>query len=294
MCDDDLQEYEKPQEDPRQRPRTGATVIRLRLGKLNIETFSSLLAQHAGLLKLEAKTTCVQGGGVPADNLEPQGAEALAAALREAGEPCFVAPAGEMAPLPRAIPVHATRLSATDLGPLDQVGRQEKAPWDKAIVLALAGVGVEREERKISRDDSILTRAVGTAGAMSLGGMAGVALSVSGAAARSAVSADTSHRTEQRVWLDLVFLHPLRRYRIDSGQFDYSVLGEQLAMTGEANVQTLARWFLHWAPGLVTNVNAAGLQGKGRVRLPHLGEKGYNDMVHWLINLARFGQRPEG
>ncbi len=295
MYDEKLPEGGAPEEEllPGERPRTGASVIRLRLGRLDLETFPPLLMEHAGLLKLEAKTVCVQGGGILADNLEPARAQALAAAVQAAGEPCFVAPAGKMAPLPRAVPVHAARPHATDLGPVDQVGRQDKAPWDKAVALAMAGVGVERQERKVSRDDSFLTRRVGTAGAMSIGGVAGVAISVSGAVARSALSGDTVQKTEERVWLDLVFLHPLRRYRIDSGQFDYSLLGDQLAMTGEANVQTLARWFLHWAPQMVTNVDAAELAAKGRVRLPHLAEKPYNEMVHWLINLAKFGKRPE-
>ncbi len=296
MYEDDLTNSDQPDEDllPAERPRSGATVIRLRLGKLNIETCPPLLMEHAGMLQLEAKTACVQGGGVLVDNIDPAGAEALVAALHETGEASFAVPAEQIVPLPRAVPVHAVNLTKTDLGPLDTVGRQEKAPWEAAIVLALGGVAAQKEERRTKGEGSVLSQPIGTAGAFAMGGMAGVALSVSGSAMRSAMSAETVHRTEQRVWLDLVFLKPLRRYRIDSGQFDYSLLGDQLAMGGDANIQTLARWFLYAGPGMVTNIDAVELQEKGKVGLPHLGEKGYNELVHWLINLARFGKRPEG
>lgn len=274
------------------RPRMGATVIRLRLGKLNLETCPPLLVQHAGMLRLEAVTACSQGGGFLADNLDPQRAQALAAALEEVDEPCFVVPAAQVVPLPRAVPVHSAHLTKTDLRPTDTVGRQESALWETAIVLALAGVATEKEERRSRRDQSVLTQRVGTAGAVTMGGVAGVALSVAGSALRAATSSETAHKTEQRVWLDLVFLKPLRRYRIDSGQFDYSLLGKQRAMTGELNIQRLARWFLHAASQMLTNVDGEQLRQTGKVPLPHLTERVYNETVRWLINLARFGQRP--
>ncbi len=284
---------EQPEPDYGERPRVGSTVIRLRLGKLNIETCPPLLVQHAGMLRLEAVTACSHGGGFLVDNLDPARAEAVAAAMQQVGEPCFVVPAAEIVPLPRAVPIHSVRLTRSDLGPTDTVGRQESAPWETAIVLALAGVATEKEERRSRRDQSVLSQRVGTAGALTMGGVAGVALSVAGSALRAATSSETVHKTEQRVWLDLVFLKPLRRYRIDSGQFDYSLLGEQRAMTGELNIQRLARWFLHAAPQLLTNVDGEQLKQAGKVPLPHLTERAFNETVRWLINLARFGQKPE-
>jgi hypothetical protein len=287
-------EIEEEEPDPWDQPRVGATVIRLRLGKMNIETCPPLLVQHAGMLRLEAATACSHGGGFLVDNLDPKKAEAVAAALQAVGEPCFVVPAAEVVPLPRAVPVHSVHLTKTDLGPTDTVGREESAPWEVAIVLGLAGVALDQEERRPGRDQSVWSQRVGTAGAVALGGMAGVALSVAGSALRAATSTETVHKTEQRVWLDLVFLKPLRRYRIDSGQFDYSILGDQLAMTGDLNVQRLARWFLYAAPQMLTNVDGETLKQAGKVPLPHLAEKPYNEMVHWLINLVRFGRKPEG
>ena len=293
MNEQDLPEEPGAEEevDPREKPRTGASVIRLRWGKLDVEACAPLLRRYTGLHRQDAAVACARTGGILADNIDPAQAPGLVAALQAAGEPCFAVPAAEVVPLPRAVPVLAARLSSTDLGPLDNLGRQEEAPWDKAIALVLAGVAVVEEKRK-----TVHHRAPG--GGMALAG--GAAFGLAGAIAGGALdrSLHTEQRlvskTEQRVWLDVVFLHPLRRYRIESGKFDYSVLGKQRATTGAANIQTLARWFLAYAPQVRTNVDGAELAKTGKVALPQLGEKAYNETVHWLINLARFGREAEG
>jgi hypothetical protein len=273
--------------DRREQPRTGATVIRLRQGKLEVEACAPLLVRYAGLHRPDAAAVCARAGGMLADNLDPAQASALVAALQALGEPCFAVPAAEVVPLPRAVPIHAAQLSPTDLGPLDTVGRPQEAPWEKAIALVLAAVPVVEAQRKVVHHRAPL-------GGMALAGAVGFGLAgaVAGKALDRALGTEqrTVSKTDRHVWLDVVFLHPLRRYRIESGKFDYSVLGKQLATTGANNVQTLARRFLAYAPHVRTNVNAAELHKLGSLPLPHLPEKAFNETVHWLINLARFGK----
>jgi hypothetical protein len=292
MHDENMPEEatEEEEPDPRPRQRTGASVLRLRSGRLDVATIAPLLVQHLGMSRFEAATLCAHGSGIFVDNIDLTPAQALAEAMQQRGEPCFTVSAAELVPLPRAVPIHAAHLTAGDLGPLDTVGRQEKAPWDKAVALALAEVAVVEQQRPGATGGGSRPGRAVVAGAVGLGTASYLASKIGSA---TAGPAHTTSKPAQRVWLDLVFLHPLRRYRIDSSQFDYSVLGKQLATTGAANIQTLARWFLTYAPQMRTNLNAKALQRLGQVPLARMNAKTLNETVHWLLNLARFGKEPE-
>ena len=273
----------EPVPDPSPEPRTGATVIRLRQGTLDHACFPALLCEYAGMNRADAGLVCAHGHGLLAENLAPEQAEALAAALRGAGEPCFVVPAAEVAPLPPPVPIRAARLTPTDLGPIDAHGRQEPAPWEKAIALVLAWASVEREIQEVRQEHGYASPPLGrpgsrgrTRGAL-VGGYSGTEL-----------------KPEERLRLDLVFLHPLRRYRIDSHQFDYSLLGPAARLSGETNLPALARSFVLAAPRMMTTPPARQLAEPAAARLPHLAEHGFDETVHWLINLARFGKQAAG
>jgi hypothetical protein len=230
--------------------------------------------------RVDAELICEHGHGLLADNLVPEQAEALAAALREAGEPCFVAPAAEVVPLPRGVTIRAARATPTELGPVAGHGRQEPAPWAKAIALALGWVTVEREAQEIRQDHGHAGRPMGR-------------IEGRGRYVGPPVGAGLALQPEARLWLDLVFLHPLRRYRIDSQHFDYSLLGKVERPAGEANLQALARSFLRAAPHMLTNLPAQQWSKPDASRLPHLSLHGFDETVHWLLNLARFGKQPE-
>ncbi len=285
MVDDELEKQngdDETWEDPREKARDGATVIRMRCGRLDIQVFAPLLVEHAGIHRLDAPQVCARGAGILVDNISIDAAEALAEALQEHGEGCFVVPAAFVVPLPRAKPLHAARLTPSDLGPTDTVGQVEQALWRTAVALALARVSVETTQT-VPSSASLLTRRMRYVG---VGGIPGIAI---GSALSPSTSSKTVTKSGRRTFLDTVFLAPLRRYRVDAGGFDYSILGKQLQGNSEANIQVLARWFLHAAGHMRTNFDTKQLMLTGQVDLPNLSSQGFEDLVHWLINLVRFG-----
>jgi len=131
-------------EDPRERPRDGATLIRERSGRLELETFVPLVAQHTGLHRSEAAKVCQAGHGILVDNIETAVAQALAADLNAHDEKCFIIPAAAVIALPRAKPIHGLRLLKAELHLVDAAGHVEVVPWDKLLILAAAHVPVEK------------------------------------------------------------------------------------------------------------------------------------------------------
>ncbi|HEY3396969.1 MAG TPA: hypothetical protein VGM19_04845 [Armatimonadota bacterium] len=279
-------------DDPRLRPRTGATLLRLRQGHLDIEVFPPLLMKLAGLYRPDAARVCAEGSGILLDNLDPTALEAVARALREHGEPCFVVPAAALVPLPPEHPVAHGQILKDELELRDTAGKPHGGPWNKAIVLALGELVTETQQVK-HRTGSILNAKMGY-GAMMGSVSGGLALgAVLGGVAAGGGTRDTVTHTSRDLTLDLVFLEAPRRYRIESGHFDYSLLGEQRAATGEANLRTLARWFLYTAPHMATNVDRELLLAGQRPPLPRLHGPGFDGMVRWLINLVRFRKEAE-
>lgn len=272
-------------DDPRERPRDGATVIRERSGRLDLEIFAPLVAQHTGLHRAEAAKICQTGYGILVDNIDLAAAEALAAALQAHGEPCFVIPAAFLIPLPRAKAVHGLRLLKTELHLVDAAGHVETAPWDKLLLLAAAHVPVERTVQRIA-PDNLFTRRV-SYGAVALGGAAGAAIAAAGGAMTSGPR--TKQSSALHTVANIVALHPLRRYEFDGRELDYSVLGAQVQPSSEANARLMIRWLLTVAPQLRCNLDADRLRAGAEVPLPVQSRHDLDAAVHWMINLARFG-----
>ena len=268
-------------EDPRTKPRTGATVIRLRTGRLDINTCPQLLVTHGKMYKPDATKVCSQGAGILADNLDPNVARALAAALEDVGEPCFVVAAAEVVPLPAAQVFTSAHLSKSELAPVDVSGKLDRCPWTQALVLSLAHVTEQVTETKAAAGNVLSRRVTG------LGGFATAASMATGG---TAMKRETVTRSAHPAFLEIVFGAPLRRYRIDGRHFDYSVLGDQLQQSSEANLRTLGRWFLWAAPWVRTNVDRDEMLATGQAPLPQLSEHQLDDLTHWLINLVHFGK----
>ena len=285
MADDwqDPQRIVEAIEDPRSKPRTGATIIRLRTGRLDINVYPQLLVKQGRMYKPDATKLCSLGPGILADNLEQQVAVELAGALQAQGEPCFVVPAAELVPLSEPDAITSVRLTKAEFQPANATGKVDRCPWGEAIALAMAQVHQETTETK-AVTGSILTRRV-----TGLGGVAtATSLATSGGAKRETVTRSTTH-----IFIEMVFRNPWRRYRIDAQHFDYALLGDQLQPTSAANARTLARWLLHAAPQARTNVDREELMETGKTGLPELSEHQFSDLTHWLINLVHFGKSAE-
>jgi hypothetical protein len=286
MADNEAEEIQERErmlfDDPREKPRDGVTIIRLHAGRLDLETFADLFIQHLRMLRPEATRVCLQEGGILFDNIAPEVAKALAQDLQAHGEECFLIPAADLVPLPRAKPIHAVSLTEEDVSFADATGHVESVPWGKSIVLALGHVLVEQRTDKVVHR-GLLTQNVGMAGA--LGGLTGADLAggLGGGVKHKMVTTQ-----DERLYLDFVALGPLRRYRIDAGECDYSVLGDQRQLSSVSNLRLLADLLLRHAPQLRTNFDAPQKPTQAATPLPKLSLHGMDAVVQWLVNLVRF------
>ena len=268
------------------KPRDGSTLIRRRAGRLDLETFAPLFAQALHVYKGDATKLCMQEDPILLDNIEPEKAQAMLEALLAHGEDGFIIPAAELVPLPRRKPVHALKLTQEEIGFVDSAGGVESVPWGQAIVLVAGHVPFTTTDRKAVVGFGLLGRKLNYgAAAAGLGGGAAVLLQNAidgGAPVQTVTSASSAH-----TWVDLVFLKPVRRFRIDGREFDYSLLGDQRRPGSEANILTLLRWLLHYLPPVRNNFGAEQLKHTGRTVLPTCSDHGFNHTVRWLINLVR-------
>jgi hypothetical protein len=120
-------------------------------------------------------------------------------------------------------------------------------------------------------------------GAMLFGPTGAIAdIALSGADNVKTVTSSSMH-----TMVDIVFLGPLRRFGIDAREFDYSILGDQQQQGSDANIRLLVRWLLYQMPGIRSNFDTAHLLKTGEAQLPRYSPHGFNETVHWLINLVK-------
>ena len=267
------------------KPRDGSTVVRRRAGRLDLETFAPLFAQALGIYKGDATKLCMQDDPILLDNVEPAKARAVADALTAHGEDCFIVPAADVVPLPRRKPTHALKLTQEEIGFVDAAGGVDSIAWSQAIVLVAGHVPVATTTKKAAPGMGLGRKISGVAAMGDLvapGASVLIQNAMDGGASLKTVTTSNAH-----TWVDLVFLKPLRRFRIDGREFDYSLLGEQRQPGSEANILTLIRWLLCYLPPVRTNIDAEQLKHTGRTALPTYSDHGFNHAVRWLINLVR-------
>ena len=94
------------------------------------------------------------------------------------------------------------------------------------------------------------------------------------------------------IFLGIIFVVPLFQ-----GIWEKAVEGESVRalavfrkIPSEANLRTLARWFLYAAPGMRTNLDREELLATGQAALSEVSEHQLHELTHWLINLVHFGK----
>lgn len=275
-------------EDPRELPRTGSTILRLKSGRLDLEVFPRVFVNRLGLLKSEATKLCQQESGILADNSEPKLAEALADDLRELGEECVTMPSADLIMLPRPYPVHAARLTRSGLCLRGTSEEWRQVAWEELAVVALGNVAFEEQHTRST--DSLLTRRITPISAMGgVGGAVGAAMAATGAL-QSRTSTTKSSQLHQL--LDVVGASGEQYYRIDARHFDYSILGDQRGNSSTANILTFCRLLLSYAPKAWTNLNTIQLQQTGACPIPSHSLHGLADIAKWLLNLRKLGCPP--
>lgn len=271
--------------DPNDRPRDGATVIRLRADRLSLETFAPVFVDLLGLIKADATHLCQQESGILLDNVEHGLAEQVAKALQAQGEDCFTVAAGEIMALPRPRQVINLQFTKAGLALGNATGDPTQVGWDEVAALAVAHVPVETTQKKTSSSALMANVGMGFA----VGGLGGA---VAMAALNPAINTRTVKSSAMHQFLDLASGDGSLYFRIDARQFDYSVLGDQLQAGSTANILTLTRWLLTYMPEIKTNLDAEQVKAKGTAPLAVHSPHGLEQVSQWLLNLAKFGKTP--
>ncbi|MEI6501243.1 MAG: hypothetical protein WCP21_09495, partial [Armatimonadota bacterium] len=246
--------------DPNDRPRDGATVIRLRSDRLSLETFAPIFVDLLGLIKADATHLCQQESGILLDNVEHGLAEQVARTLQAQGEDCFTVAAGEIMSLPRPRQVINLQFTKAGLALGNATGEPTQIGWDEVAALAVAHVPIETTQKKTSSNMMMANVGMGFA----IGGVGGA---VAMAALNPAINTRTIKSSSTHQFLDLASGDGTLHFRIDARQFDYSILGDQLQAGSTANILTLTRWLLTYMPTARTNIDAAQLKEKGTAPL---------------------------
>ena len=267
-------------EDPRERPRVGATILRRRNTRLDLETFAPLFVRHLQAPKFEATKLCQLPHGMLLDNIDPALAETIAADLRAHGEDCVVVPAVKIISLPRPRPVHAMRLSKTGLAVRGATDDWCSLRWADLTCLAMGQAAFEEVKR--TTRGPLATRMTSPTGMGQIGAVASVIAPPS--------NTSVSKSSSQHQLLEFASLAPLACCRLDARHFDYSILGDQLQNSSTANVLTLARWLLTYAPQMKSNVDTERLMQTGTTALPHVDPHGLSEIAAWLANLRQLGE----
>lgn len=284
MSDDEEEIRERERmifEDARERPRDGVTILRLRNTHLDLETFAPIFVRHLQVPKFEGTKLCQLDSGVLLDNIDPALAEAVAADLRANGEECVIVPAIKIVKLPRPRPVVAMQFSKAGVAVRGATDDWYRIAWSDLRCLAMGQAAFE-EVKRTSR--GLLNRRITSPGAM---GEVGVSTLATAIAPRSNTTVSKSSR--QHELLELVSLVPMAYCRIDGRHFDYSVLGEQRQDSSTANLMTLARWLLHYAPQMRSNVDTERLRQTGKTGVPPVDQHGLMEISEWLANLSELG-----
>ena len=210
---------------------------------------ASVLAKRAGVPVLDRVGCVRQSWGVIAESLPVEEAEDLAAALCAAGQEALCAPTTLLEEVPD--PVSATKAELSPEG-FDLVSGRENAPpqrlcWSRLAAICAAALEV-RQTRMVTETPpgELAARAV----------RLGLTLATSlPLIKKSATTKRAVETRDRRLVLDLLFLEPSRRVRVDAADFDYSVLGPRMAYGAELN-------FLALLEDLAGKA-ASALRGKG-------------------------------
>lgn len=266
----------KPKDEaaPAQQSRDGVSLVRLRTGRLNLETFAPVFVETLGLMRGDATHLCQHESGILLDNIPRPVAEQVAAALQQHGEDCFLIPAAEVVALDPPRQVHDLRFVKQGVILHGPEGEQADVPFEQLAALAISHVIIN--ETHLKQHPPGLVQYLG------MGATSYAPLHLS----------ETVHTSEMLHYLDLAGRDGSVYFRVDAAQVDFHMLGEQMQPTSLGNLLTLGRWMLTYASQLRTNVDVNALEHTGTTRLPMHSAHGLTQVSEWLLNLAKFGKEP--
>lgn len=242
---------------------------------------ASVLAKRAKAPALDFVAPVRRAWGLIAESLPAAAAEALAAELTAAGQAALAAPSSLLEAPPPPVLVAKAEFSGDGFDVVS--GRANAAPerlsWTRLSALCAAGLEV-RTTTTVTETAPMEVREK----ALRLGLSIATGIPMMGSKKEVKRVVETKDRA---LMLDILFLGPARRLRVDARSFDYSLLGPKMGYGAEVNFHALLAELVARAPG--------ALRGKGTramlARRP-AGESAYESLddlereERWLLTLA--------
>ncbi|MDE2140957.1 MAG: hypothetical protein KGL74_13480 [Elusimicrobia bacterium] len=242
---------------------------------------AGVLAKRAKAPALDFVAPVRRAWGVVAEALPAPEAVSLAAELTAAGQAAVAVPASLMETPPAPVFVSKAELSADGFDLV--AGRANAAPerlsWSRLAAVCAAAI-----EERSSKTITETTQVEMGEQAVRLGLTMATGIPLMKSATQTQRVVETRDRA---LALDLLFLEPARRLRVDARAFDFSLLGPKMGYGAEANFLALIQELASRAP--------AALRGKGTRALlakRPAGEslyESFDDLAReerWLLTLA--------
>jgi hypothetical protein len=242
---------------------------------------AAVLARRAKAPALDFVASARRAWGLIAESLPAAEADVLAAELTAGGQPALAVPSTLLETPPEPVLVAKAELAGDGFDVV--VGRANAAPerlsWARLAALCAGGLEI--------RTSTTVTETVSA----ELGEQAvrfGLSMATGLPLMKGAKEVKRVVETRDRALiLDILFLDPARRLRVDARSFDYSLLGAKMGYGADANFTALVAELAERAPRALRGQGARALLGRRPA-----GESLYESLEdfereeRWLLTLA--------
>jgi hypothetical protein len=224
--------------------------------KFSAVTVAAVLAARAQKPALDFALSARRAWGVVAEGEEAQSAHTLAALLTEKGQAAVAAPSSLLESPAAAVVALKAELGREgfELTAAKGEGEPERLPWSRLSVICAAAFEV-RQSRVVT--GTTPTEMTERAVRLGLTMVTGLPLMKSKTQTKTVVESK-----DRALQLDLLFIEPPRRVRIDARAFDYSLLGGAMGYGAEANFLALLSELAARAPQALLGQGTRALLSK--------------------------------
>ncbi len=235
---------------------------------------ASVLARRAKAPALDFIGPVRRSWGLIAESLTAADAEALAAGWTAAGQAALAAPASLLEAPPPPVPAAKAELSGDGF---DAAG--ERLSWTRLAALCAAGLEIRAAKTVAETAPMEMGER-----AVRLGLTMATGIPLMGSKKEVKRVVETRDRA---LTLDLLFVGPARRIRVEAQAFDYSLLGSKMGYGAEMNFQILLAELAARAPGALRGQGTRALLARrpaGESRYESLDDLEREE--RWLLTLA--------
>ncbi len=245
---------------------------------LRLPELSSALAAFKKIRLHEAARLARSAWGFAGEDLPQSQARELCLRLKEAGLEGLVLSKTSVVELAQAVGMVQAELAHEGIWAIFKSGEKSLIPWGRLVLIAAAGFEtITQTSKKIEQGLSIAQKAANIGFMMATG----LPIPIAG---KKQEATHTERRTEIMFYLDLYESPPLKHWRIDAQDFNYSCLKERKAYNVFMNFRTLTSMLARQAPQALKNTGARLLaQGEN---LTSAGYAAFSDLdkeSRWLL-----------